>query len=327
MMTISSIYKRTASEGPSPCTFSSILGVNLLPKVHRLVPSAALAMFLLLIPMNAFAQVSYTPDSSFQNAVKDKLVQLYHEFWSDDSLRCIGVPQTPMEYFQNKWKVEKSYIQKIENYFDTSAKTPSQVLDFANAAEELFSSPNREYRWDEALLAVMNKVLQRSDVEDVYKLRPGYIVGNVSKNKEGTVAEDFEYLGTDGELHKLSDIKAENIFLVFGSEGCNECAKFKKQIKGKSFEDAVKRRELAILYITITWDLEFWKKRVKLPGHVLSGFDIHHYITDRTYDTSNTIGPLYNMSTYPVVYWLDGTTRTVLFKELLNPDLIFNIKR
>ena len=268
-------------------------------------------------------EFQYTPDGAFQEAVKEKLTGFYNEFWSDSSWGLPeGAPILAQTYFQAKWRVEEPYIKKIEQYFDQQATTPSKVIDFANAAEELFSSPKSKYGWDEALLAVMNKVLQRSDVEDIYKIRPGYIVGSVSKNKEGSIAQDFVYLGKDGELHKLSEIQSGDILLVFGSEGCNECSAFKKRIDTKFFKEQVKSGRLTILYITITWDLSFWKKKVKLPEHVISVFDVYHYITDQTYDPANSVGPLYNMSRYPVVYLIDGATRKVCLKDIYKNKLL-----
>lgn len=293
-------------------------------KTALAVVAVVLQMFVVegIAAQNTQPSFQYVPDDAFQKVVREHLTELYNEFRGDESWSSLSVVSGINKYFLDRQRIESRHIQKVEQYFDSVAVVPANVLDFANSAEDLFSSSKSGCRWDEALLAVMNKVLQRADLEEVYKLRPGYFVRNLSKNREGTVAEDFEYLGTDGNLHKLSDIKAETIMLVFGVEGCEECRKFKKRIASNSVKDDIESGRLAILYITVTWDVDFWRRKVRLPQYVISGFDLHHYITDNTYDPSNTAGPFYDMSGYPVVYLLDGRTKTILRKEIRGDALL-----
>ncbi len=255
----------------------------------------------------------YTPDAAFQKVVREKLVEIYRSILQDNSL--IGEHNSQIERRKNISKHLKSRVNEVEDYYKSVAVDGAKALDFAAAAEDLFYV-DREIEWDQALVAVLNEVMQKEDLEDVYKIRPGYLSGIVSKNMAGESSSDFEYLGSDGEIHRLFDIEADYILLLFGSEGCKECTNFKGDLKRRFVKELIDEKKMAVLYITITQDLEFWKKKVKLPPQILSGFDIHHYITERTYEHSNGSGPLYYLSTYPVVYLIDGKTKEVVSKDM-----------
>ena len=97
-------------------------------------------------------------------------------------------------------------LQSIENYYARIVTNNSEAVDFILEAENLFYKDSSPYSSDEVMIFLVNKTLERSELDDMYKIRPQYILGNILKNRVGRRASDFEYLGKEKKWKRDFDI-------------------------------------------------------------------------------------------------------------------------
>ena len=232
------------------------------------------------------------------------------------SLGQSGVKEEIVDFLKGKNVEDSGFKEAFLKFYDSLAVTLNVAIDFVSASEEIFYPNSSEYASDEILIALFEKFVNRPDIEDLYKIRPNYFLGNLYKNRVGEKATDFEFLKWEGDRENLYDIEAEKIILIFGSESCPDCAKAKRYLERKINAESVENKKVVMLYISLSTNLDFWKKSRSVSQKFIYGFDINRNITDRTFDYRNSQGPFYHLKQFPIIYVIDGKTKRVIAKEI-----------
>lgn len=147
----------------------------------------------------------------------------------------------------------------------------------------------------------------RSPILDEYeKIRPAYQLNTARKNRTGSTAADFAYVGRDGRRRTLRDTVGETVLLVFYDPECGHCMEVMASLRDDdAIRAAVNDGRLAVVAVFADGDRESWKR---LPD----------VIPDEWTDALDTTGvqerELYSFKQLPALYLLDEDKR-VLLKE------------
>ena len=90
-------------------------------------------------------------------------------------------------------------------------------------AEKYLTDPNSPYRNEETFIQFLEYTISNPNLTEAYKERPRYQLAIAKKNREGTSANDFEYITRDGYRGRLYNIKNKYTLLYFNNPGCHDC--------------------------------------------------------------------------------------------------------
>ena len=157
------------------------------------------------------------------------------------------------------------------------------------------------------LIPFMKYTLQSTLLDDNEKIRFKFLLENISKNMQGTIANDFIYTLTNGETGNLYSIDTEYTLLYFNDPECEDCIMLIKQLIASSvINDMIKQGKLKIITVYVNDDIETWKKHASEVQN--------SWIYSRDAEQKIIIEGIYNIKQFPTMYLL-GKEKVVLLKE------------
>lgn len=158
---------------------------------------------------------------------------------------------------------------------------------------------------EERLIPFLRYAVQSPALQDVEKIRPKFMLENISKNRIGTVANDFTYTLMNGENNNLHAIKADFTLLYFNDPDCEDCRMLIGQLVASPIVNQfIQSGKLKIITVYVNDDWESWKKHAE---EVLQSW-IYSYDAKQKINTEN----LYNIKQFPSMYLLDQNKRVIL---------------
>lgn len=185
----------------------------------------------------------------------------------------------------------------------------------ANIAEKYLFEPNSPMVSDEMYILFLNQIVNTKVLSSVEKVRFEHQYKVVMKNRVGSVATDFLYMDSKGEMGSLHKFKAEETLLIFYDPDCDNCTEIIEKLRyNRELNAKIMSGKLRVLAIYAEDDVEFWKKElVKMPTNWTVG---------RAVSKIKPLG-LYVLRAMPAIYLLDKDKRVVK-KEAL-PENLFDL--
>lgn len=185
------------------------------------------------------------------------------------------------------------------------ADKPAYTM-LAEIAEKYLYEPDSPLCDDNRYMIFLEGFLRSPILDEYEKIRPAYQLNTARKNRTGSTAADFAYIGRDGRRRTLHDTVGESVLLVFYDPECGHCMEVMASLRDDSaIRAAVNDGRLAVVAVFADGDRESWKR---LPD----------VIPDEWTDALDTTGvqerELYSFKQLPALYLLDEDKR-VLLKE------------
>ena len=186
------------------------------------------------------------------------------------------------------------------------AEQSRPVLDFfATITEMVLHDPNSPLRNDEYYIPVL-EVLAESPLLDEYeRMIPAYDLEIALQNRNGHIANDFEYTLANGRKGRMHDIDAEYLLVMLNNPGCPMCKQITEQIEASPMLNEMQERGLLkVLAIYPDADLEAWRDyQPEMPSRWITGYDA---------DMTISRNRLYNLRAIPALYLLDKEKRVMI---------------
>ena len=244
-------------------------------------------------------------------------------FWNNypfDRADEIFDPNTPkvafLHYLDVLYATDPVISAKaIEGLLGRAAATEDGYWHILEVAETILYDPSSPARndllWEPFL---RHAVGAKSPLDEASKVRYRTLLALVSRNQQGSLANDFVYTLPDGRQGRLHSIKSPYLLLYFYNPGCSECARTKAQIEASGLLEVLRSRGLLkVLAIHPDSDLSEWRKYLKEnPEWWISSYDKGEQIRSRD---------LYDLKAIPTLYLLDAQ-KTVLMKDPTVEDLL-----
>ncbi len=159
---------------------------------------------------------------------------------------------------------------------------------------------------DNFYIIFLEEMLRSPILGEYDKIRPAYQLNTARKNRVGSTAADFAYVGRDGRNHTLHETTGESILLVFYDPECEHCMEIMTSLRDDStIRTAVSENRLAVIAVFADGDRKSWQSK----PNVISG-----EWTDALDTTGVQEQELYSFKQLPALYLLDEDKR-VLLKE------------
>lgn len=199
-------------------------------------------------------------------------------------------------------------FDKLLRMSDVNADARKNIVELA----EKYFYQNDSPAFDEDIYAAfLNSYINDPAVDPDMKIRPGYQLEAISKNRPGTMAADFGFTTVDDASTTLSAVKtAGDLLLIFYDPDCDHCM---DTVDRLSHDDGFKRRladgTLTVVAIYSGDDSDFWKSQAdKIPAGWINGYD------DGTLQDDG----VYIIRTMPTLYLLDNQHRVILKEPALS---------
>lgn len=263
---------------------------------------------LVLAYSNTFRAQSFkypTPPDSIQDR-QERIAYMANNFWSTETISDttnFNSPKLMLDYLY-LLKQQKDNSESVKSFISLAAKneiTFGPILYWLDNILYDSSSPH----YDEALYLKMMSAVVAADVDSVMKLLPAERINILKKNQIGQVANDFSYVDKIGGHHRLHEIDAPLLLLIFNNPDCSFCHQSEELITN---DDAIQKlyntNILKIVAVTPESDYDDWMQH-KYPNSWIVGYDKENVIFSQR---------LYDIQRLPCMYLLDGN-KTVLLKE------------
>lgn len=185
------------------------------------------------------------------------------------------------------------------------ADKPAYLL-LSEIAEKYLYEPDSPMCDDEYYMIFLEELLCSPILDEYEKIRPKYQLDTARRNRKGTVAADFAYVGRDGRKRTLHGTKGDTILLVFYDPDCGHCMEIMASLSSDTaIRTAVNDGRLTVLAVFADGERESWRR---LPDVIPDGW------TEALDTTGVQERELYSFKQLPALYLLDGDKR-VLLKE------------
>ena len=207
-------------------------------------------------------------------------------------------------------------IDKSVNTLMKKAEAEKSVFSLIlKLSEQYLYEPASPVCDEEKLAYFLRYALQSTILDDIEKIRPKFLLGNISKNRPGDVANDFSYTLINGETGSLHSVEAEYTILYFNDPECEDCMMLIKQlIASPIVNELTKQGKLKILMTYVNDDIEAWKKH--------SSDVLNSWIYSRDTEQKIIVEEIYNIKEFPTMYLLDKEKKVLLkdttFEKLEN---------
>lgn len=184
----------------------------------------------------------------------------------------------------------------------------------ANIAEKYLFEPNSPMANDETYIMFLNQMLKTGVLSRVEKARFEYQYKAVIKNRVGSVATDFLYMNSKGDIGSLHKFEAEKTLLIFYDPDCDNCTEIIEKLRyNRELNAKIASGQMRVLAIYAEENIDLWKKELaKMPSN---------WVVGRAVSKIKPLG-LYVLRAMPAIYLLDGDKK-VLKKEAV-PENLFD---
>lgn len=260
-----------------------------------------LGVLLWAIGANTLCAQAYQPPAIPDSMKAGALLAAYYaeHFWDnaeldDDTL--LDKPKVTLDYlYVLRLLPDSSVAKSVRQTVQLFAEHPRQFPKILFWLERYLHDPRSPYFSDEMFSWVVDAVLE-TDADDAFVdvwLRTREVLG---KNRIGQPAEDFSFVEKDGNEHRLYDIDAPLLMVIFNKPGCSRCQRTEELIlQNDTLQQLLEAGKMKVLAICHDADYAEWMAH-PYPANWLCGYDLKGQINDEM---------LYEIRQYPSIYLLD----------------------
>ncbi|MDR2680853.1 MAG: DUF5106 domain-containing protein [Tannerella sp.] len=178
-------------------------------------------------------------------------------------------------------------------------------LFLSKLSERYLYEPDSPVCDEEKLIPFLQQVIKSSLLSDTEKIRPGFLLESIMKNRVGHTANDFTYTLKDEKTGMLHAVNADYVLLYFNDPECEDCLMMtRKLMVSPVINGFIKQGKLKILAVYTNDDLKAWKEHAaSVPIS---------WIYSRDAGQKINMGGIYNIKRFPAIYLLDKDKKVIL---------------
>lgn len=240
---------------------------------------------------------------------QEKAEYLGEHFWDccdlSDSTLFMN-PRLMLDYIYVLYRIPFPNAERgIVHLLNKAVKYPTSFEWIVFLFDRYLYDPFSPIHNENLYIPVLQYIVSSQTFDDLYKSRYKYQLEMALKNREGSMAVNFDYVLADGKQCSMYDLKADYILIYFNNPDCSECLDVKKKMTDSNILNLlIKKGLMTVLAIYPGEDIVLWKC-VEYPFDWLNGYDKGGKLYARK---------LYSMKRMPSIYLLDKN-KTVLLKE------------
>lgn len=239
---------------------------------------------------------------------QERIAYMVSHFWSHQSIGDTANFQSPKLLLDYLYLLKQEDTKRLENHVKSfvslackEEQTFGRILFWLDRIFYDSASPH----YDENMYMKLMVEVVSSHTDSLTKLILAERLKVMSQNQVGKPANDFSYVDKKGKRHRLYDVEASLLMLVFNNPDCSLCHQAEEAMGGNALlQDMLVAGRLKVLAIAPDADIMDWKKH-SYPRKWLVGFDKEGIIYRKR---------LYDIQRLPCIYLLDEN-KHVLLKE------------
>ncbi|GGH32212.1 DUF5106 domain-containing protein [Sphingobacterium alkalisoli] len=244
-----------------------------------------------------------------RSALDVQIDTYWDRFDFSDSSWVVHVDTAEQALVDYLYLLQQASAQKADSAMRSllaRAKRNPKIFDFFNTTYQRYLyDPNSPMRNEKLYESVLGFGIDSTDIAAHEKDRLQAKLRLIRRNNPGEKAENFSYQTRSGSPHKLYDLQATHLLLLFYEPGCASCEETIETLKQMpAITEAIQRGSLNILAIYATGNLEVWQKHQNtIPDSWIDGIDTEQAILGNN---------LYDLKASPTMYLLDHNKKVIL---------------
>ena len=185
---------------------------------------------------------------------------------------------------------------------------------FCLLGEKYLYLPNSPMRNENYYITILKQMLASTRLTELEKIRPTDRLKQALKNRPGMQAADFSYVTPEGQIGRVTGIKANYTLLFFYDPDCKNCREYEQILSEMpAFLEMQKKGLLRVLAVYSDEDENAWLlNSSKMPQKWIVGWNKQGEVRNKT---------LYDIPATPTMYLLDKQKK-VLLKDASMEKLI-----
>lgn len=203
-------------------------------------------------------------------------------------------------YYTPQKTVEKSLRASLKK-----AEVNEQMFEFFTGLyEKYLQDPNSPMRNEDFYIPILEYIIAKPDLDEVYKIRPRYQLKMALKNRTGDVASDFSYTTASGKTGRMHKLKSDYLILFFYNPECSSCKKITQHILDSPVINMlIENKTVTLLAFYPDEDISAWKSHQSIiPSTWINSYDNGKLKKEELYD----------LKAIPTIYLLDKEKRVLL---------------
>lgn len=181
-------------------------------------------------------------------------------------------------------------------------------------AEKYLYDPNSPMLDEESYILFLENITESPVLGEYGVIRPRYQLEAALKNRQGTIAADFNYVTRNGKRGSLRKTPVNGLLmLMFYDPDCGHCKEVVESLHTEPLlRQMIDDNELRVLAVYSGEERELWQETASLlPEEWEVAFDT----------TEVEVRGIYNFRAMPAIYLLDASNR-ILLKDVLPQTLL-----
>lgn len=235
------------------------------------------------------------------------------EIYYTDTVIINGIARDELEQAMANF-VSLLYAIPLDNAQDRLQELTAKTIAYSNTEaaksfmaclEHYVYDPNSPFRNEDFFLPVALLLSEWNALSPVEREKYALYAKYCSYNQIGTVAADFSYCDSRGNISTLHQIKAKTLVIFFSNPGCNTCKEIITTMStNEAINKAISQGRLKILNLYIDEDLDAWYNYMPIyPSSWINAYQPDFTVKDDT---------IYNIRAIPSIYILDEEKRVIM---------------
>jgi len=204
-------------------------------------------------------------------------------------------------------------VASVGQTLSNALKNKQMFGHITDLFEKYLYDPNSPHRNEELYALAVEYIIDSEQIDDVDKINFRFQWGQIQKNRQGTIANDFNYMLVNGVQGKMHRINADYLLIFLFDPECHSCGEILQNIQSSPVvTEAVQRGILKVFTVYVAQNIPLWEQyQANLPKAWISAYDPLQTIEQEK---------LYDLRALPTMYLLDDQKR-VLIKDATVPQV------
>ena len=208
----------------------------------------------------------------------------------------------------------------VGGMLEKASANPETFSYFLGQYDHYLYDPNSPMRNEGYYEQVLRYLVKDANLPDTAQIKYQTQLDMVRLNQVGMAATDFDYLGKDGQNHRMYEGAKNYKMLVFYDPTCTHCAAIIQDLaQTPAVNNCIKNGFLDIVAISLLPDKESWiGYQSHIPADWIDGWDEKGAVIQEG---------LYNIRAYPTIFLLDKSNKVLLKDAPIDVILRYLVKQ
>lgn len=197
----------------------------------------------------------------------------------------------------------------MDLFFNEIGSADTTLARVAELADKYLNNPESHAKNEGLFIRFAQRLLNADSLPEAARERTAEKLRLAKLNRPGSIAADFAFADARGNKHRLHEIKARKLLLVFYNPECTHCTEILANLAAnKRLNAEIAAGQTVVTAIYAEGKHDVWQKSLpEMPGNWMVGYDLDGVMAN----------DLYDLPAMPYAFVLDSAKRVIVKDPVL----------